>query len=275
MPQQAPAAAGDAQLEGAHFIVLDKFEKMNTQSARQALAETELAWLENLQPIGTNNLAAVPAAMAAIATLTSETVSKFFYANIGTVDYIIAFTAAGALIAVNTSNGATTTIAGDGTFTNPDVTQWQSQRILIEDPTAGYSTWDTITFVKAGGVSPNIVVTAGGSGYVTPPSVTISGGSGSGATAHSVISGGSVVQVVLDNPGSGFKAGDTLTVTFGSGAAAATAKVWPFVQTGTAIAVFGGRVWLANGRVLQYSGTQGFDDFAAANASASFTINDT
>lgn len=43
---------------------------------------------------------------------------------------------------------------------------------------------------------------------------------------------------------------------------------------GTAIAVYAGRVWIANGRQVTFTGTAGYNDFSAANGSSSFSIND-
>ncbi len=259
-------------------IAFDKFEKMNTKAARQNLPENEAGWMENLQPIAPNDLKSVPGANTALATLTSETVSRFFAANIGNVDYIIAFTILGAGIAVNTSNGVKTTFAADGTFsTTPDMTVYASQRILIMDSTKGYATWDGTLFVGSGGISPNIQVTNGGT-YAATPSITISGGSGSGATAHAVMGGSGasqfVASVVLDNPGTGYKTGDVITVSASPASTfAATARIWPQV-TGTTIAVFAGRVWWGNGRILNFTGTQGYDDVNVANAAGSTTITD-
>src|SRR5690348_6210552 len=123
MPQQGPVGA--AQRAATKFIVFEKFEKMNTQSIRQALAENELAWLENLQPIAPNNLATVPGpAKTPIATII-ESATLLYYADIGGTDYVMAFTALGAGFAINIANGLVNQFAPDGTFTNPDVTTWQ------------------------------------------------------------------------------------------------------------------------------------------------------
>jgi hypothetical protein len=263
------------------YIVFAGFETMDTQQAREALPNNRLAWCENLQIVGPNQLACCNGPMPPLQTLPGESVSAQFFANFtppgGTnTDFIISFCQSGAAYQTVVATGITTKFALSGTFsTQPDMTVWSSQRLLIADPTAGYCTWDGNVFVQTGGVSPNIVVTAGGSGYGAPPSVTISGGSGSGATAHSVLSGGVVVAVVLDAAGTGYKAGDTLTVTFGSGAATATAIVWPFFSlTPTTIAVYAGRVWLAGARVLTWTGTAGFDDAKTTDAAGSTTITD-
>ena len=223
---------GGEQRSQSKFIVFEDFQKMNTQSIRQSLSEKELAWLENLQPIAGNNLTTVPApASSALATIT-EDISTMFYADIGGVDYFIAFTFMGSAYAINIATGAINNFGADGTFTpTPDVTTWQASRILINDAIAGYSTFDGTLFVGQGEVSPNITVTAGGSGYGSAPTVTISGGTGSGATAVAVVSGGSVVAVNLTNPGTGYSPTDTLTVAFGTSpgsGAAATANMTGF-----------------------------------------------
>ncbi len=267
---------GAQQRDSQKFIVFSQFEKMNTRIARQALPENQAAWMENLQPIAPNNLVPTPAAISPLTSI-SGTVKSLFFANIGNVDYIIIFTVAGGGIAVNADTGAKTVFAPDNTFTDPDMTVFASARLLIQDPTAGYSTWDGTAFVTGGGVSPNIKVTNGGSLYAAAPTVAITGGSGSGVTATAVMAGQSVASVKLTASGTGYKAGDTLTVVFtpvsGGSGAAATAIVWP-VALGTTIAVFGGRVWWGNGRVLQFTGTAGFDDTNPANAAGSTTISD-
>ncbi len=262
------------------FLIFNKFVTMDTQQDRYDLARERAAWIENLQPIGENKLKGVSAAASsALATLTGTT-SRMFYANYNSADFIIRFNTAGKADQVNASSGAVVNIAPNGTFsTTPDMTQWKSERILIADATAGYCEWDGTVFVKGGGVSPVFVVTAGGSGYTSGATAAITGGSGSGATASVQVVGNIVVGLTLTAAGSGYLAGDTLTVTIspvgaGSGATA-TGKIWPILSlTPTTIAVFQGRVWLAGGRVLFWTGTGGFDDSASADASGQTTLPD-
>lgn len=279
VPQQGGRQRQQAGPEARiHYLQYKNFETMDTQQSRVGLKPDRLAWLENLQPIGTNDLVQVPGPAAALVSSTGKTAQKIFYATYGGVDYAIYFNTDGSAQQINLAGGAIVTIAGPGTFSNADMAQWASDRILIADPTAGYSEWDGAVFVKAGGVSPNIIVTAVGSGYSSAPSVTISGGSGSGATAVASVAGGSVTAVTLTAAGTGYKAGDTLTVTFGGPGtgAAATAKVWPILvfPNLSSIAVFQGRVWLAGNRVLQWTGTTGFDDVNPANAAGSTILSD-
>lgn len=283
-------AQGSMKFQGKDIIVFNQMDGMSTQSQRQDLPEKKAAWMENLQPIAPNNIVCTPAAKAALANLAAEgeTIAKMFYFNFGqSVDYIVCFCTSGAAYTVSNPGGTIVKFADAGTFsTTPDVTQWGTTRILIADSQAGYYTYDGITSAGVGGVSPNIEVTAGGSGYTTGATAAISGGSGSGATASVTVVGGIVTAVVLTAPGSGYLPGDTLVVTIspvgaGSGATA-IAHVWPSITPNpTTIAVFGGRVWLAQANVLTYTGTGasyggiGYDDFLSADAAGSTTIQDT
>jgi hypothetical protein len=268
MSSDQGSGVGSQQRASSKFIVFSGITKINTKAARDALPE-------NLQPISENNLFTVPGPLAPLTTLVGETSATFFGANIVAIDYIIAFTSNGAGIAIDTQNGTQTLFAPDNTFGNPDMTVYASERILIMDPVSGYSTWDGTVFVRSGGLSPNVQVTTGGSGYTVAPAITFSGGSGSGATAHAVIADGAVISIVLDHSGSGYLPGEVITVHIagpGTGAAA-TVLVWPVV-TGTTIAVFEGRVWWAGGRILNWTGTAGYDDTDPANAAGSTTISD-
>jgi hypothetical protein len=205
---------GDQQRAASQFVTFTAIAKMNTKLAREALPESDAAWVENLQIIGQNNLVPVPAPLAGLATLLGgRTTQSMFFANVGAVeattgtpavppvDYIIVFTTSGAGIAVRTDTGVQTLFAPDNTFTNPDMTSFASQRILIADPKAGYSQWDGTVFTTSGGVSPNIQVTNGGN-YAVTPTVAITGGSGSGVTATAVM-GGSALSAWNPNDLSG------------------------------------------------------------------------
>ena len=433
---------GESQRAATKFIVFEQFEKMNTQSIRQALSEKELAWLENLQPIAGNNLTTVPGPALTLTSISSTILSQFF-AAINGVDYIISFGTDGSGWATNIANAVSQEFAPPGTFTNPDATVWLSSVLLINDIKSGYSAWNGSQFVQAGGVSMVLAITNAGTGYTSVPTVTITGGSGSGATAvatigtpavvavnvitggsqygpapnvvfsggggtgaaatanidtrsiqtftltypgdyftlsfpsiafsastgvtatahvvsmalghdgyynitgividnygsgytsapsvafgggtqvnpphatttvgdgrvlsitvtnggggytsapavsfsgggsgsgasaAAVIGGSGVTSLTLTNPGAGYLASDVLTLTISGGGgtgATGTAHVWPFATHGTTLAIFQGRVWLGGGRLIQYTGTQGYDDFNVANAAGAFTISDT
>jgi len=212
------AIRADQQMERKRFIHFGEWETMDTEPARTALSPKRLAWAENVLIVAPNDLRVVPGPGETLATIAGETITSAFYASFNDADYIVCFTQSGKGYTVKTSDGSITNFAGAGTFSaNPDVAQWQSERILIADPTAGYCTYDGSLFVKEGMVSPNISVTSGGEGYSSAPTVTISGGSGAGATAVAEIENGSVVRVKLTNAGSGYAFDDILKVSFSGG----------------------------------------------------------
>jgi hypothetical protein len=216
---------GQVQRAASKFIVFENFEKLNTQSVRQALSEKELAWLENLQPIAGNNLTTVPGPNTALTSI-NATIKYQYFANLGTVDYVISFTTDGAGWATNIATNANTQFAPPTTFTNPDMTVWQSAYVLINDPTAAYCVWNGTVFVKQGGVDPVIIVTAPGNGYNSAPTVTISGGSGSGATAVATIGTPQLAIVTVTNQGSGYTSAPGVVFTGGGGSGgAATATI--------------------------------------------------
>lgn len=276
-----------SQFEAKDMLVFSQLDGMNTQSDRHDLDMKKAAWMENLQPIGPNNLLCVFAPAAALVQLTGEVVTKQYYFDFGAnVDYVINFCASGAAYAVTNPGATVTKFAPTGTFSiSPDATQLGTSRLLIADPKAGYCTWDTFAFVSYGGVSPNIEVTAGGSGYTSPTVVITTSGSGTGATATVQQTGGVVTKITLTDAGTGYKAGDTVTFTIhdggpGSGATA-SGHVWPIFNIAfTTLAVFQGRVWLGAGNIVNYTGTGasyggvGYDDFLTGDAAGSFTIND-
>lgn len=281
---------GSIKFQDKDVIVFNQMDGMSTQSQRQDLPEKKAAWMENLQPIAPNNIVCTPAAKAALASLAadSETISKMFYFNFGqSFDYIVCFCVSGAAYTVTNPGGTIVKFADAGTFSlTPDTTQWGTERILIADSKAGYYTYDGTVAVGVGGISPNIQVTAGGTGYTSGATVGFSGGSGSGATATATVVDGIVTAIVLTDAGTGYLPSDTITVTItpvsGGSGATATAHVWPTLTPNpTTIAVFSGRVWLAQTNVLTYTGTGatyggiGYDDFLTADASGTTTIQDT
>jgi hypothetical protein len=218
---------GQTQRAASKYIVFENFEKMNTQSVRQALSEKELAWLENLQPIAPNNLTTVPGPAVSISSI-SETITAQYYANLGTADYIISFTSAGSGWYTNIANGTSARFAPPSTFTNPDLTVWESQYVIINDSKSSYASWNGTVFVQQGGVSPNITLENSGSGYTTVPTVTITGGSGTGATAVATIGTPGVLAVNVITGGTSYTTAPGVVFSGGGGTgAAATANIDP------------------------------------------------
>ncbi|HEX8838783.1 MAG TPA: hypothetical protein VF748_17705 [Candidatus Acidoferrum sp.] len=266
----------------SRFITFLRWKKMNTKVARQNLEEDEAAWIENLQPIAPNLLRSVPAPNTPLTTVGGKTCAVEFVVNLNGVDYVIFFATDGSATQINANTGAQTSIAPAATFSaTPDLAVFASTRLLFMDSTSGYATWDGTLFVKAGGLSPNVNVTAGGSGYTTNFAVTFSGGHGSGAAATAIVAGGAVVKINVTNAGSGYLPGDAVTVNLSAGSgtgATATVVIWPQI-TGTTITVGFGRVWYGNGRILGFTGTgastgQTWDDINPADAAGTTTISD-
>lgn len=348
------------QLDGSNIIEFKDFEGMATQYDRHALPDNKLAWCENLQPIGKNELLAVGTPATTLATLAGETITRQFFDPINNTNYLFCFCVSGSAYQVNLATGAQVQFAPPGTFSlKPDVTNWNGLRILITDSQAGYCTWDGTTFIKSGNISPNFVIKNGGSGYTSAPTVTLTtvSGPGSGAAATATITNGVVTAIMLTNPGTGYTAASIIEATFsagpvaglitgafflsggtgyltaptvtinttsGTGAtatatiangvvtaltitnqghgytdatiafsggtptttaiaqpiistqAAATVSPWPTISPNNiTLAVFQGRVFLAQQKVMTYTGTLGYDDFNPANAAGTFTISDT
>jgi len=215
--------------------------------------------------------------------LTSLTVTNNGeYFNLGSPTGTVSFVGGG-------GSGAAASIV----FYSQGTNQWGVNNLPIQGLGSGYTSPPTVVInvtasatvtpatatctIGNGGVT-SITVTNGGSGYTSAPSVSIATGGGVRATAAAVIGGSSVTGLTLTSPGAGYLASDSLTVGFSGGGgsgATADAHVWPFATAGTTLAVFQGRVWLGGNRLLQWTGTGGFDDFSAGNAAGALTIGDT
>ena len=214
-----PSELSPEQTQTKKYLSFSKFSTMDTQPAREALADDRLAWLENMIILAHNQLTVLPGpSTTPLTTLTGETITRMFYAFLNGVDYQICFCASGAAYGVNLSNGNQTKFANAGTFsTKPDACQWADQALLIGDPTEGYCAWTGTVFVSPGTASPNFDILGGGQGYTKAPTVIISGGTGHGAAATAVLSGDTVTSIVLTSPGSGYLDTDDILVFFRGG----------------------------------------------------------
>lgn len=124
-------------------IIFREFQGMNVQSPRQSIKDNQFAWLENVQPIAFGNMPVVAAPSSALATLTAESVTGAFTANVSGTDRHYAFCSSGAAYQVlATSPYTKTKIANAGTFSASGVAaaQWKNAGIVIIDPVTGY--WD-------------------------------------------------------------------------------------------------------------------------------------
>jgi len=208
------------------YQVVKQFRGLNTKANRTAISEDEFYWIENAQPIGYANLKIIPNSSPTLdsganAVVFANTVTYFSSVNIGVNDYVVAFQEDGSAQYFNVTTNAKGNIAAASTFSSSgiNVTQWNNERMLILDPTKGYSTWDGNNVVTIGSVGL-IGIVNGGSGYTSAPSVTISGPDQTGgvqANATAIITGNAVTAVTLNNAGTGYTNAANLTVTFSGG----------------------------------------------------------
>ena len=128
------------------------FQGVFTQSARNAIPDTNFYHLENLQPIGAANLHSINDISSALFDYTINQIYWSFYANINGTDYLINFATNGNVYAFNTSS-LTSTLINSGTPLSGSVSrcaQWKNGQLLIIDP-AGYFHWDGTTFAQITG----------------------------------------------------------------------------------------------------------------------------
>lgn len=223
---------------GVDLITWEGFTGLNTNASRVGIKDTELFICDGFFPLGPNWLRTLPGSGTAIWNSTTggkPAVSLFGFVNIGSTPYCIVFLADGSIWAINTGTSVITNIAPAATIPIPSVlnvglSQWNSAYALIvygsptygaaaPPPVNGYWMWGGVgtAFSGAGGLSPLIDVTDGGSGYTSPPTVTAYGGAGSGATFQAVLINGAVSSVTLLTPGTGYLPGDSVQLAFSGG----------------------------------------------------------
>jgi hypothetical protein len=201
------------------------FAGLNLSSSRPAIRDAEFFAITNFVRVGDGFLRTLWDVGPSIYTATGGTtiITAFFY-NIAATQYAVVFLSNGTAYQINTTTNAITTIsAANGTFYNggslPGCIQWGSQYLLIGNNNTqnSYWVWDGAILYTAGGVSPIVTVTAGGSGYSSAPTVTAYGGEGSGATFQAVVQNGNVVAVNVLTPGTGYQPIDYVQLAFSGG----------------------------------------------------------
>jgi hypothetical protein len=143
--EQKPMDSGERETDA---IMFREFTGMNVQSPRQSIKDNQFFWLENVQPIAHGNLPVVSAPSGILSTLTGETVTGAFTANISGSDYHFAFCQSGAAYQVLATSPYTQTVVGAaGTFSGSGVAaaQWKNAGIVIADPAKGYFDWNITT----------------------------------------------------------------------------------------------------------------------------------
>lgn len=184
--------------------------------------------------------------------------------------------------------------SGSGATAIANMTDGVVTSVTLTNPGTGYLATDilTITFsggTPAAGTITEVTLIDGGNGFTSIPTVVFTpsaSGSGAAAQAAVLVSGGPVASVTVTNPGSGYNGPVAVSFTGGGGAnaaatatvssiATATIVVWPFISPApTTLAVFQGRVFMAEKNVITYTGTEGYDDFNPDNGSGTFVVSD-
>jgi hypothetical protein len=229
------------------YQVVKAFKALNTKANRTAIADEEFSWIENVQPIGFGNLKVVP--QVANVTISSNnvtwsnTVQTLNSWNINNEDYIFAFQSDGSAQYYNITSGTKGNIAAAGTFSSSGVRvrQWKNDRIIISDPSKGYSTWNGTNLITVGCIS-TIGITNAGSGYTTVPTVTISAPNqtnGVQATAVASISNasGTIISAQVTNVGSSYTSLPTVTIAPPASQFGVQAQGTPTISGGTVVAI--------------------------------------
>lgn len=206
-------------------IAFKDFKGVNTQANRQSIGDNEFAWLENVQPIGFGNAAAVPYQSQSLVTFASGDAYLIRSFNLSGTDYLCVITDTGAAYQINIGTYAVTTIGAAATFSTSgaSVAQWQNNELLIIDPAKGYFSWNGTTLTKWNGTIQSLTITNIGTGYTSAPTIggfATGGGSGGAATCD--------IQVglaTINTAGTGYNVGDTVTISGGTAVTAATLQV--------------------------------------------------
>ena len=208
-------------------------------------------------------------------TLWTGTIQDFTVTAIGT-----GYTSSPTLSIAAPSSGTTATATAD----------IQLGLAVLDAAGTGYEVNDVLT-IAGGTVGPlgpaQLTVSAiGSSGAITGANLTfpgdytvapsnpasVTGGYGSSATFNLNFGIGSIT---LTNPGSGYTADPAVTITSGSGSGGAiTANLSVVPSSGTAIASYGGRIWVGDNRTMIFSAPSSFSDFTPSNAGGSFVFED-
>jgi len=219
------------------YEVVKQFKGVNTKANRTAIGDDEFYWLENAMPIGYGNLKITPTYSNVGSVTFSNTVSFYCSANIGLVNYLVAFQANGSAEYVRLDTNVKGTIAASGTFSASgiNISQWKNDRILIGDPAKGYFTWDGTNLIFIGAVG-QIGIVQGGSAYTSAPAVIISApnsANGVQATAVATITANAVSSITITEAGTGYTSSPTVTFNGGGGSGANAVSGITTFATGT------------------------------------------
>lgn len=232
MASPIDSGAGKAQADalglpaGLKVASVYPFEGLNRADGRIGIADQEFYWLENYIRVGKGRLrSSWDIATSLYVAPTGKQIVSFYWFNIGADSLCAVFHSDGTAVQVAYPSGAVTPIGSTpGQFYQagsplPACCPWGSQYLLISNNLTAnsYWVWDGTLLYSAGGVSPLVTITSGGSGYTTAPAVTAFGGSGTGATFVATIANNTVVSVVPTATGSGYGPADIVQLQFDGG----------------------------------------------------------
>ena len=259
-----------------NYAVVKDFKGVNTKNNRTVIDNGEFSWLENVQPIGFGNLKIVPGNDQLANVTFAANVTFLGSVNINNVEYALAFQDDGSAQYVNIPAGTVGNIAPANTFSNSNVmiTQWRNERALIIDPVKGYKTWDGTDLHSIGSIN-TITINNAGSGYLTANTTVTFGtpneANGVQATGTVVVVANAISEVIVTEAGTGYTTAPTVTIAGAGTNANVTCTI--LNQSGSDIATFSGRTWIAEDRTVYYTATDTYNDFI--NLTAGFlTISD-
>jgi hypothetical protein len=250
------------------YAVVKDFKGVNTKNNRTVIDNGEFGWLENAMPIGFGNLKIIAGNDQLSNVTWAQEVTYMQSVNINNNEYMLAFQDDGSAQYVNITTGSTGNIAAANTFSNSGVmiTQWKNERALILDPSKGYKTWDGTNLHDVGAVN-SITINNGGTGYTANTTVTFGSpnqANGIQATGTVVIVSGAIADIVMTECGTGYTSAPTVTIAGGGTNANVTCTI--LNQSGSDIATFSGRTWIASDRTVFYTAADTFNDFYSVSA---------
>jgi hypothetical protein len=250
------------------YAVVKDFKGINTKNNRTVIDDGEFGWLENAMPIGFGNLRIIEGNQQVNVTW-SQDVTFLGSVNINNNEYVLGFQDDGSAQYVNLTTGTTGNIAAANTFSNSNVmiTQWKNERALIIDPANGYKTWDGTNLHDVGSVN-SITINNAGTGYGSANTTVTFGApnqaNGIQATGTVIVVSGAVSEIVMTECGTGYTSAPSVTISGGGSNANVTCTI--LNQSGTDIATFSGRTWIASDRTVFYTAADTFNDFYSVSA---------
>ncbi|HSS23614.1 MAG TPA: hypothetical protein VLL82_04250 [Mycobacterium sp.] len=227
---------------------------IDTKPPRPGIDDDKCAWCDNLMPLGTHNIRAMPdQGPAGYTAPGGRTIIWYEFYGLASMivnngPHAIVFLDDGSAQDYKIfAPSAVTTLAPPGTFlppaqTNPGVRQFGTDLLCIstEQSLNAYWVWDGATLFGAGSLGPEIDILDGGRDYTSLPTITPRGGSGTGAAFTSTIENGAVATVTATAAGSGYDISQDpqkILLTFSGGGGPTTAWGIAAVVNGAVVGI--------------------------------------